>query len=228
MSFDPITNAGVKALQGQVNTVQTQTTALTTKLAQIESALASLNTAQASSRKPLRVTEYTSGAGTHTFLPESTHQYITLVGAGGAGGAGYLSGSQHIQNGGGSAGYELRLRMALTATAAYQVGAGGGTSGAQGGRTVLGAIAVSGGAGGSSDRSYTPPPQVGTGGVETGEAGTFAKGGNSTMGIGGQCYGLYGSIPLGYATGYGAGGGGSYGPGGFSPGTGGYIRIEEY
>src|SRR5256885_12762413 len=59
----------------------------------------------------------------HTFLPESRHQYITLVGAGGAGGAGYLSGSQHIQNGGGSAGYELRLRMALTATAAYQVGA---------------------------------------------------------------------------------------------------------
>ncbi|SDZ38365.1 MULTISPECIES: hypothetical protein [Delftia] len=228
MSFDPITNAGVKALQGQVNTVQSQTTALTTKLAQIESALANLGTAQTASRRPLRVTEYTSGSGTHTFLAESTHQYITLIGAGGAGKAGYETQYERKLGYGGNAGYELRLRTALKNSLTYEVGASVNKDGISGGNSRLGSLWVAGGSGGSLNEPGSATPQIGFGGISIGESGTPYKGGSSSLGEGGQCRGYLGTPPHIAATGYGSGGGGSTGAGGFIPGTGGYIRIEEY
>lgn len=228
MSFDPITNAGVKALQGQVNTVQSQTTALTTKLAQIESALASLNTAQASSRKPLRVTEYTSGAGTHAVLPESSYQIITLMGPGGSGAPGAQISYGYYSGGSGGGGSELQHRVRLPSSVPYEVGV------PASGRTVLGGyIALGGywgspagdgnGANGQSGVLYAT-------GVIPGLAGTNATGGNSTMGTGARI--VSGVVQA--ATGYGAGGAGgvyNYTSKAFLPpvaATGGFIRIEEY
>lgn len=218
MSFDPITNAGVKALQGQVNTVQT-------KLAQIENTQAAL-------RKPLRVTEYTSGAGTHSFLPDSNHQHILLIGAGGGGGYGfrnYSNGYTYWGSGGG-AGDELHRRAGFKGSVAYQVGAG---SMGKGGSTRLGHLWVDGGAVGFNalvDNNGAPTPMSTRqgNGISAGSQGNSISGGDSMLGKGG-----INSTPLaGLASGYGAGGGGTCGhvsnsttP---SPGTGGYIRIEEY
>ncbi|WP_180288381.1 hypothetical protein [Delftia sp. 60] len=226
MSFDPITNAGVKALQGQVNTVQAQTTALTTKLAQIESTLAGLGTT--ASRKPLRVTEYTSGAGTHAVLPESSYQIITLMGPGGSGAPGAQISYGYYSGGSGGGGSELQHRVRLPSSVPYEVGTP--TSG----RTVLAGYIARGGISGY-------PPSDGTGinaqggayyaaGVIPGLAGADATGGNSTMGTGAR---LVGGVPQA-ATGYGAGGAG--GVFNFTSrvflapvaATGGFIRIEEY
>ncbi|EZP50351.1 hypothetical protein [Delftia sp. RIT313] len=231
MSFDPITNAGVKALQGQVNTVQSQTTALTTKLAQIESALANLGTAQAASRKPLRVTEYTSGSGMHVFLPESSYQYILLIGAGGGGGNGYRSYSNGYTywGSGGAAGDELYRRVIFKGGIAYQVGIGGVNNG---GQTQFGNLWVAGGVRGNSGRTDgdASPTTVSSRqgyGITPGNTGTLTSGGDSLLGKGGA----NGTPVAGNASGYGAGGGGTYGhinPTTPSPGMGGYIRIEEY
>jgi hypothetical protein len=231
MSFDPITTAGVKALQGQVSTVQAQTTALTTKLAQIESALAGLGTAQAASRKPLRVTEYTWGAGTHNFLPESTYQHVTLIGAGGAGVVGYYYNNTRANPGtGGGAGDELSRRVTFNGSLTYQVGAGGA---GVGGSTRLGTLEVIGGAiGNPGDFDNYPRPTTQSSrqgnGITPGAVGTTISGGSSLMGIGGIC-GTSTTNPTN-AIGYGSGGGGNWGVIGrtATPGAGGYIRIEEY
>ncbi|MDR3017058.1 hypothetical protein [Delftia acidovorans] len=229
MSFDPITNAGVKALQGQVNTVQAQTTALTTKLAQIESALANLGAAQAASRKPLRVTEYTSGSGTHTFLPESTHQYVTLIGAGGAGAVGYSYSNTIARSGtGGAAGDELYRRLSYTGSINYQVGAGSTT---RGGNTRLGFLEVAGGNMGDTGSFETgaglPMQSVQRGhGITPGSVGDGTYAGSSSLGQGGKRGDNFTNAT--YPSGYGAGGGGSFTGRPATPGAGGYIRIEEY
>jgi hypothetical protein len=226
MSFDPITNAGVKALQGQVNTVQSQTTALTTKLAQIESTLAGLGTAAA--RKPLRVTIYTWGAGTHTFLHESSYQYVWLIGAGGAGAVGYSYSNTRMRIGtGGGAGDELYRRITFTGSATYEVGAG---SSGRGGNTRFGLLTVDGGPPGQTGDFDVPayPTTQSTRrghGITPGNVGAQA-GGSSSMGVGGVCGNN--TVDATYPTGYGAGGGGSYPTRTATPGAGGYIRIEEY
>ena len=193
-----------------------------------EVVLAKLADMQGKAGKPLRITVYTNGAGVHNILPESTHQIINLIGAGGNGLEGGIDSNYAPQIGiQGGAGWELYRRVSLQGAVAYEVGASGG------GGTRLGVYKAPGG--GISMSSPTPQ------GVTMGEGGSYGaggRGGDSPRGRGGEnANGVVAAKP---ATGYGAGGGAGIGPkGGYyvqgnwretppSSGTGGFICIEEY
>lgn len=198
-------------------------------------------------RKPLRVTEYTSGAGTHSMHPDSTYQVIVLVGGGGGGGGRYTAaGSSARGAGGGVGGDELYRRVILSGSVAYEVGAAGaagannsttaGLDGGSGGRTVLHLYEASGGAGGvgtpASGTATKRTRSVATDGWTTpGKVGGAVRsGGDSTYGVGSVASGSGAATA---ASGYGAGGSGAYGNNlaasvDATAGTGGFLRIEEY
>lgn len=174
--------------------------------------------------EPLRITEYTSGTGTHQILPESNYQIVKLVGAGGDGGTGYTSGS-NFYGVGGNGGDELYRRTSLSGAVTYEVGA----RGRPGGNTKLGYYVAKGGAGGNNgsttNGTVASVDTTAANGLTPGTPATVRVGGNSALGIGGGTSGNNGLD----GTGYGAGGGGALGSTGTAgKGTGGHIRIEEY
>lgn len=119
--------------------------------------------AVATAGKPLRTTMYTTGAGTHEIIPESTYQIITLQGAGANGAVGgNTNSSVSSGGGGGAAGLHMTARTLLSGDVPYQVGAPGKT----GGSSVFGTLRAPGGAGALAGGTGSATPG-GAGGVNT-------------------------------------------------------------
>lgn len=101
---------------------------------------------------PIRVTTYTSGTGTHTFLAEAKRFRAVVLGGGGGGGR---SGGGPAGGGGGGGGGAIIVELPVAvAGLSYAVGAPGvgattnNTAGTSGGNSQLGAFAAIGGGGG--------------------------------------------------------------------------------
>lgn len=122
--------------------------------------------------RPARVTTYTSGSGTHTWLVGLKLARCTVVGAGGAGGSTgkYLASGTYYYSGGGGGGAGAMNRaliapdVAATPSIAYAVGAG--ASGSPGGTSYLGQVKAEGGLGG--DAGSSSAATAGAAGAEAG------------------------------------------------------------
>lgn len=166
----------------------------------------------------LRVTTYTSGSGTHTFMRTCRHAIVRMKGGGGGGGgAGDSDGN--VGAGGGEGGYEELSITDVPASSAYSVGAAGsagaaspdpGTAGGSGGDTTF------------HDGSTTRTAGGGSGGGVGGVLGDPGNGG-SVDSIGGTVVysrrgapGHFGMLISATAEAHGGNGGGSgAGEGGF-------------
>ncbi len=177
---------------------------------------------------PIVTTEYTSGAGTHTYNAATRYVRYVLVGGGAGGGR-----CNATTNGGGGGGAGATLEGGYYpqgASDAYEVGAAGlgatanNTAGTTGGKTSLGLLTAFPGRAGASG---TGAGYGGTGSqINASESvfGGFAGGGGSTGTNGGSAPGFAGitsqsstiSFPGTTHTNPGGGGGGSsvYGRGG--------------
>jgi hypothetical protein len=97
------------------------------------------------------ITTYTTGSGTYTVPDGVRALFVECVGGGG--GAGGIVGATlglGIVAGGGGGGYSCKLYTSLSATYAYEVGAGGAggaaaSNGSTGGNTIFGSMAAGGG-----------------------------------------------------------------------------------
>ncbi len=161
----------------------------------------------------LRVTTYTSGSGTHTYLNDARAARVRMKGGGGGGGgAGAPDGN--VAGGGGEGAYEELWIDDLPSSSAYEVGAAG-TAGSSSSGT--------GGTGGDTDfndGSVTRTAGGGSGGIAGGAIGEGGAGGSpdsiggtvvyACRGAPGQ-YGFLSSIPEGFG---GNGGGSGAGKGG--------------
>ncbi|MHC3432324.1 hypothetical protein [Delftia lacustris] len=142
MSIDIVTHTAVKALEREVKALELD--------------VKNLEQVQRTAGKPLRTTRYTSGAGIHTMLAQSTYQLIWLQGPGGNGGMGAM-GTYGIGGGGGSAGMCIAgARITFSGDIDYQVGAaGGGNSTTFGPLRALGGLNGGSGSAGYWDRNPT-------------------------------------------------------------------------
>lgn len=101
------------------------------------------------SGRPKRITIYTSGTGTHTYLPSATRVRKTLSG-GGSGGVRNAAGGTLAACGGPAAASVSVLMVITSATETYTVGAAGvgatanSTAGTAGGRSRLGTLVAEG------------------------------------------------------------------------------------
>ncbi|WP_448677639.1 hypothetical protein [Delftia acidovorans] len=143
MSLDIVTHTAIKALERELKSLELE--------------VKSLEQVQRTSGKPLRTTKYTSGAGIHTMLAQSTYQLLWLQGPGGNGGKGAM-GAYGIGGGGGGAGMCLNgIRSSLAGDIEYQVGAAGSLNSTVFGLfRALGGPSGGNGSPGSWDRSATP------------------------------------------------------------------------
>lgn len=129
---------------------------------------------------------YTTGSGNETVPTGATSLTLTVVGAGGSGGASYTDSPSDIYNsggGGGGAGYSIITRAVASGdwstTIAYSVGTSGGVSSTTTGSLSAGAVSLTGGGGGNGTSADS-----GSGGAG-GSGGTASGGSTNTSGSAG-------------------------------------------